>query len=710
MNKLSLTTFIIFLLLFQGLFAQVNRVTFVNTGAMNVSPNGVSGVSLFVPDAMRQLTVSGRIVNIIHNGITELGGNFYQDAQTTVFNINSITTLGTSNGKFRFVTDRGVNRTVTTTQSTNPINEFDRGLYYVAFPNIEISTNDSIIIPGKMGIDATTLHQINSKTGQMVLRSDVVTDAKGTNAYDASLRITKAGNSADLVDLGAVVVERDMSIYRPDGSTANLFGFATPFKNTQLSGYYAGNWVRRPLSNGDFGHTTYIYGNKDTSPYDNIIDQDQYVYRAAEKLVPAQAYLIKPRPKGFDYNTLRAENGLWYTGDEPSLYDKSKYHFNGKVYTVTPYLEQLFADDVLYTNTISSAGLLNTVNLLIGNSYTCPIPTNLLAQQMESYPDLKFYPYIYVYPAGASTYQPLAISGTGNGIVVADVTEIPAMSVFMVRLSKGFPQSGTFSIGKSLQRHADVAHNKPQTIKASDGRMLAGASATNTGVSNPVVKNQVTFKVTPTTNEHLYDMAAIGLREDASLGTDGYDIAKAYVTDRNLFQLYTKTTSGSKLSANGVPLTTDTVMLDFEPNFEGGEYRLSVNYAESLETEGVWLLDNKIGKWVDIKSEKNYTFNASPTDKTERFYVLFKKPFMREADTTKSLLVYYNNNTVLVRQLTKADMGSTITLFDPQGRQLYATQVDNYPDMNIPVNNILPGVYLVHLKGEQSGIAKFIKK
>ena len=265
----------------------------------------------------------------------------------------------------------------------------------------------------------------------------------------------------------------------------------------------------------------------------------------------------------------------------------------------------------MYTNTISTPNLTFTANLLIGNSYTCPIPTNLLAQKMESYPNLKFYPYIYVYPAGASTYQPLAISGTGNGIVVADVTEIPAMSVFMVRLSKGNPQSGTFEITKDLQRHADVAHNNPQTIKASDGRMLVGASATSTAASTPVVKNQVTFKVTPTTNEHLYDMAAIGLREDATLGTDNYDIAKAYINDRNLFQLYTRSSSGSKLSANGVPLATDTVMLDFEPNFEGGEYKLTANYAESLETEGVWILDNKIGKWVDIKTEKSYTFNAS---------------------------------------------------------------------------------------------------
>lgn len=705
MNKFSNTTFLLLLLMFQNLFAQVDNVTFVNTGAMNVAPNGVSGVSLFVPDAMRHFTVAGRNVNIVHNGITELGGNFYQDATTNVFNVDENTTVGTSTGKFRFVTDRGVNRTISTRSVV--INEFDRGLYFVAFPNLEIATNDSVIIPGKMGIDAISLHRVNAKTGKMVLRSDVITDVKGTNAYDASLRITGAGNSASLVDLGSVVVERDMSIYRPDGSTANLFGFATPFKNTQLSGYFAGNWVRRPVNNGDFGHTTYIYGNKDTSPADNIIDKDQYVYLAAEKLVPAQAYLIKPRPKGFSYSDLRAQNGLWYTGDEPSLYDKSKYHFDGNVYTVTPYSEQLFADDVLYSNTISSPGLTNTVNLLIGNSYTCPIPTSLLAQNMESYPNLKFVPYIYVYPAGASTYLPLSITGTGNSIVVADVTEIPAMSVFMVRLSKNNAQTGTFAITKDMQRHADVAHNNPQTIKASDGRMYATANTTTTGGNTTVVKNQVTFRVTPSTNENLYDIAAIGLREDATVGTDDYDITKAYVSDQNLFQLYTKSASGSKLSANGVPLSTDTVMLSFEPTFEGGEYKLSVKYEETLETEGVWIMDNKIGKLINIKTEKSYTFNASPSDKPERFYVMFKKPSELNPN---SILIYYNNNNVHIRQLTKEDVGSTITLYDPVGRQMYDGVIDNYPELIVPVNNLLPGVYMVHLKGEKLRIGKFIKK
>ena len=368
-----------FILGLEFMNAQTN-VTFVNTGQMYVAPQGVSsGVSLYVPDAMRQLTVSGRTVGIIQNGTTELGGNFYQDALTTVFEVDGNTNT-TSTGKFRFVGEHpGVNRTITT-QSKN-INTFDRGSYYIAFPNIEISTNDSIAVPGKMGIDASSLHCINNKTGKMILRSDVVS----SKSYDASLRVNKSGTSSALVDLGAVIVERDMTLYRPSNGSTQLFGFATPYKNTQLSGYFAGNWVRRPLNDGTYGHTTLIYGNKDNSPADGIIDADQYVYLAAEKLVPAQAYLIKPRPNAYSYSDLQAESGLWYTGEQnPSLYDKGKYYFNGKVYTVTPYSEQLFADDLLFSSSIITPSLGSTVNWLIGNSYTCPLPINLLAQTIQN--------------------------------------------------------------------------------------------------------------------------------------------------------------------------------------------------------------------------------------------------------------------------------------------------------------------------------------
>ncbi|MEI8085996.1 MAG: T9SS type A sorting domain-containing protein [Paludibacter sp.] len=684
----SATIMTLVLMVFQSVYSQTN-VTFLNTGQMNVAAASPSTrVSLYVPDAMRQL---GSGVQVIQNGITELGGNFYQDATTNVFEVDA-TTKTTSTGKFRFVKDRGVNRTITT-QSV-ALNTFDRGLSYIAFPNFEISTNDSIEIPGKMGIDATTLHRVNAKVGKMILRSDVI----GTNVFDASLRITQAGTSASLVDLGAVIVERDMTLYRPQNGSTQMFGFATPFKNTQLSGCFAGNWVRRPMNTGTYGHTTYVYGNKDTAPADGTIDDDQYVYIAAEKLVPAQAYLIKPRPKLYGYDNLKATSGLWYTGEpNPSLYDKGKYHFNGSVYTVTPYSEQLFADDVLYSNSISDANLGSTVNWLIGNSYTCPIPTSLLAKAMENSP-LQFAPYIYVYPAGATTYQAYDISGSGDAIVVSSVKDIAAMSVFMVRVLKGASQIGSLSIGKDLLRHADVAHNNPLSMKGINNvRNADGAT------------NQIVFNVHPVDNENIFDVTAIGLRASASMGSDNYDMAKAFVNDDNIFQLYTLSSTQAKLSANGLPLTADSIVMAFQPSQYGGNYSLTTKYAETLSTEGVWVYDTKMQKMTDMKAMGSYSFTSDPTDAPNRFLINFKRPIGTGTNNINYKLdLYYNNKSVRIKQLTASDLGSKITLYDMQGKQLRTMKIDNYPEMNIDVKDLVQGVYLIQMKGDRTAISKFV--
>ena len=133
--------------------------------------------------------------------------------------------------------------------------------------------------------------------------------------------------------------------------------------------------------------------------------------------------------------------------------------------------------------------------------------------------------------------------------------DISAMSVFMVRVARNKAQNGSLTIGKDLLRHADVAHNNPQTVK--------GLNKTKSIVQ---ATNQVTFRVSPVGNDNIFDVAAIGVRETASTGTDTYDMSKAYVNDDNLFQLYTLSATQSKLSANGIPPTADSIILAFSPS------------------------------------------------------------------------------------------------------------------------------------------------
>lgn len=693
--------YIVFSLMFcSHLFSSsLDNVIFLNTGRMNIAAN--SGlVSLYVTQAMRNKTVGGGdSVKMIVNGIADLAGNFYHDASTNVFGISSLTTT-TSTGTFRFVKNHGAGakRYITTyTDDSLTCATFDRGQYFIAFPNIVLDTNDSLVIPARMGIDATSLHRgVTNLNGVIILRSDQLSGYD----YDASLRITGVGNSAALVDIGSVVVEREVSLYR---TAESLFPFATPFKDTQLSGYFAGNWVRRPLGNAAYGSTTYVYGNKDNSPADGTIDMDQYVVNPTEALVPGQPYLVKPRPATFEYSSLQSSAGLTVTGASASIYKKGKFIFNGSVYTLTPYSEQLFADDNLISKTASGT-LTATVNWLIGNSFTCPISTVELAKLLENTAGLTFSPTLYVYTAGSQSYQPMVISGSGAGIVVSNFSEIPSMSVFMIRLSK-VAQNGTLNIGKSVLRHGKFSHGSPSAAPAFAPKFASG------------VTNQINFKMSQDENDRVYDLAAIGLREDAAIGSDNYDLSKAINPDVNGFQLYTLSSTGSKLSANGIPYDAETVKMAVKPAAVSGNYKLVATNIETLSSEGAWLYDSLTNKLVDLKVNPIYHFSTTATDITERFKVCFSKAAVSAYTETKNdditnemtfVSGLFVDNTMILKGLTANDMDNIIEVYNVEGKLLAEDEVKNYPEVKFDMD-FQPGVYVVQMKGSRTQTIKLIK-
>jgi hypothetical protein len=489
-----------------------------------------------------------------------------------------------------------------------------------------------------------------------------------------------------------------MSYYRSTAGNEKLFGFATPYLNTQLSGYYAGNWVRRPVANGTTGHTQYVFGNEQDQS--GTILPSQYVYNPLEKLVPAQAYLIKPRPVGFTYEDLRNDkNGLLITDGNVTAgaYDQNKFVFNGKVYSLPLYKEQLFAEDNLYQSP-SITSTTSTINWLIGNSYTAPIGTKELIDAMAASP-LKFSPYIWVYPAGCATYQSYKITGTEN-IIVEDLERIPAMSVFMLRILSG-TSPGQFTITKQMQRHAKITHSLPIKVK---GMSKAPSSESK-------FKNQVLFRVTPTDNMFNYDLAAIGLRATSNKGSDSYDMTKV-MNNTDIFQLYTLSSANTKLSANGVPLDVDYVKLCFKPVSDTTEFQLEAMYAETLSSEGLWIEDLKSNTILDLKEQPVYSFVSEPGDSDERFLVHFIKPInlITGNNTFKTGITAYTlNDELILKNLNVDDTGSKVNIYDTSGRLILNQVVDSYPDLKIPFNQV-PGVYMLQIIGDRNENLKVFKK
>lgn len=651
-------------------------VSMRNEGLLFIDSNG-SSAAITVVESFKQISNG----SVVLNGKMNVGENLLHDATNHFFAIGADGKT-TSVGTLAFWGNRGSARYITATDVTN----FDRGDYYMACPTIDVATNDRILVSPKMGIDAKKI--LKSGTGALVLQSGVI----GGNVYNASLRLTDSGNSADVVASGSVVVELDVSLYR---ASVNLFPFATPFKSTQMVGYFAGNWVRAPRVDGAYNHVTYPLANKLKSGSSSVIDPSQYLTYSTILMKPGSPYLIKPRPAGFDYSTLAINNGLTVVGGEPSLADKSTFVFDGEVYTLASYNEQVFADDVLVNYTMNATPT-TTVNWVFGNSYTAPISTEKLVEAMDN-SSLFFVTSLYVYPAGSTSYQPYSVATESNPVQVMSLPEIPAMSVFMVRLSKNKTQNGTLQITKSMLTHGTQQHN---SYAAPSRKALSNVSTYD---------NQVILRVSPVSNDHIYDVAAIGLRGDASTASDSYDMAKMASNEAD-FQLYTLSSAGSKLSANGMPVDTEKVPLCFSPTASETLFTLNASGFETLTSDNLLLEDIQTGKFIDLRVTPEYQFTSLPGDVAQRFNVHFKyNQVVTPVDeiTSNPVSVYYEHTTLNIQNLISADMGAKLIVCDALGRIIGTSKVSSYPEMDI-VTPLLPGAYFIMLQGDRNVSTKFV--
>jgi hypothetical protein len=669
------------------------KVVFYNKGKMFVSPNpGIS--SLYIKNAIH---VKGN-TEITQQGVTIIGGDFYHDALSTVFKKEGETFP--SKGRIVFAGNNDIRRLITT--KDNPIDDFDRGNYFIAFPEIEIETSDTVVIPSRMGIDALKIIQTSSQSGKILLESNSINSSSEdpliwkTYTYDASLRLRGTGeagdpeNSSDLVPPGAVVVERDLTPYRvADGETGAglLFAFASPFKD-QRSGYFAGNWIRRMIETND-GHVQFVYGNR-RDPGTNIIIPEQYIINPAETFVSGKGYLIKLRATGFNYQDLINTGGLPITAADPSDYDLSKFIFNGKPYQMEHADEQLFADDILFQRTVNLTTFPRdtTINWIIGNSYTAPISIPALIELMGPSP-LNFEPNLYVFPHGSTTYQIYKLQSNANAMQVIEIDEIPAMSYFMIRLDRTRSQYGTFTLHRNdLLTHGTVSHNLLRSARMP-------------------YDNEIVIRISPESNPSIYDLSGIGLRQNGNPNTDNNDIIKSEGSSE-LFSIYTEGLDRRKLSANILPETTESVPLFVLSGSTEGQFLLDVSRMESLRTEGLWLEDLIERKTIDlVQTNGRYTFRATPHDPPGRFIIHFKRLITGIDTKTDSFLqVYYSNGQLKIKGLDLNDRGSTIRIFNMQGQILQSQKIVQTPETTIDIP-LTDGIYIAKLEGKRSIAKKF---
>ena len=669
----SVFGFLLFSLCMSG--QDPSQVRFVNAGKMAVATNRANpGKStLYIPWSVR--TIGNAATYQL--GKTSIAGSFYHDATTNAFKVD-VNGWGTSSGTIDFFDiplHSKADRFIATSVST-----FDRSLHYAAFPHILINTDDRIVLDAKMGIDASTVKQETGKSGILYLESTVY----GNNVFDASLRISKSGTSSSLVAPGVVVIERNVELYRPTGTSPDpfLFAFASPFPTTQKSGYFAGNWVRRMMETGPHDHVQYVMGNAPSASDPSIIAREQYVIDADEKFESGKGYLIKMQPFGYDY----VDNiDFVLTGEDNSGYNKDEFIFDGQPYNLNPvgYKEQLFAEDVLFTKTLNepAGSFTSTVNWVIGNSYSSALDISQIAAQINN-TGLYMYAQIYAFPTGSMSWQPYNISG--GSLQLIDLKDIPSQSIFMVRAARGtHAQIGTFEIDYQMQTHG---------VRSNDLRSSEGYD------------NEILFRLSPASNPNLYDLTVVGLRSQ-STGS----VEKIATPQIDAFQTYTLSGNASR-SINVLPEGTESVVLCTRSSSLGGRYTLTAERQESLQTSGVWLEDLLTRETVDLTTTDSYTFDMAAEDISERFVVHFTAyaPTSIDYATDTFLTCYYSNGEVVIKGLNRQDLDSMISIMDMQGRILLSTDVKDSSELRLPFAST-EGVYIVKLQGERSLTLKFKK-
>lgn len=642
----------------------VDEVRMVNTGKMYIGGTDANDVSLYIPSAVK---MAGNNVGIMQNGKTVVTGNFYQDGTGNVFDTGS-------NGTFCFRNDT---EPQFITCSSSLMAALDRGTSYVAFPRLEIEKNTRLTVVPKMGIDAIDIIRPATKTGVLYLQSAPEDNTDDSPIYDASLRVT--GNNQ--VEAGLVVVERYVEGYRGSNwADCILFPFATPFVSTQRAGYFAGNWLRTPLMDGEYNSAPYPMADR---PNENgTIREDQYITPADDILTPGIPYYLRLRPRG-QYDDLPF---IITTGD-PGEYEKETFVFDGTVYSLPEVKEQLFTGNTLFTGSVSPAATpASTLNWVIGNSYTSPLSIPKIIEKMGA-STLMFSPILYVFYAGQTTLLPISAEHPTTGVPnLLQEEHVPSMGVFMIRVSKNSSQNGTFTIGREEQEHAKVSHN----LK-------------NASVPFP----DVLFKLYPVSQPRLKDLAVIGLRENTSLDFGHLDMEKAYNHASEVFQLYTLSQDDVKLSANAIPFQDAQIPLCVYIGKGEGIFRLVADRLETIDqNHEVWLEDLWTKDKINLKEVNTYEFQASEEMDAHRFMVHFKLDHTKtEGPSQQQLKAYYVDGQIVISGLSVQDLGATVQLIDTKGTIIEQIRINDYPVMRYPVD-FPQGIYMGRMIGYNSFVFK----
>ena len=225
------------------------------------------------------------------------------------------------------------------------------------------------------------------------------------------------------------------------------------------------------------------------------------------------------------------------------------------------------------------------------------------------------------------------------------------------------PCTGVVVKATATEETVTFSQNAPNSVGANQGNIQMS------------VAQQVTNRGTAT----IEDNAIVSFNE-------GSNLAKFYFGRQNA-NLYIP--QGNEEYAIVNAQAQGEMPVSFRAN-ENGQYTLTVN-AEGVEMNYLHLIDNMTGADIDLLQTPSYTFNATTSDYTSRFKLVFAANEEDGPSTSSGTFAFYNGSEWVISNMGEA----TLQVVDMMGRVLSTETVSGNATMN--TNSLSAGIYMMRL-------------
>lgn len=699
---------------------------------------------------------------LVKNSRTVLTGDFKHNANlsgrsNTVFNSAS-----TADGIFEFRGDAVQNITTDYTTFAEIPNKGDS---YINFPTLEINNENTVIIDpalaaktadltltkGTFILDAVRIDDSNKSryfSDNIVESGSVNPDERSVLAH---LQVTGDATYPNMATAATpaergfvrVIVPFDESGLYDATRYGSIVGMGIPFQSLKAD-YFTWNYLLMPNPNNYFGPNNapitdpntelkpgvgYIIGNElrgtawadynvdnyATLPTDGWASGSETMFNARFKDgYTFDRSLFETNPNNLGGTYADKKSTVNYTGEKINNSDVVVQLQPGYNYIANPFTTPLDISALLEDNTSSTPNadwkvvsgsnadtrdILNRVWVMTGSSKGSG-KFNMLNPGGPDITGKRLQVQVSFYQAG----------GTGSTYIEADNstrTLIPALQMFVVYAQK----ATSITIPKAAQAMGTNTFIRSNIAPVNDFAFEVFDKKTKTADRTSVVLRPKSELISSAAYSNV-------VKPNTAVDTDVKTAGTAALSQGVFSQLYTVSDSGNPLGVKYLGYTPNvdskiSTPLYLKPSNIDQEVVIKGFRLESLnDFESVILVDKLLGKETELTPETEYTTTVKSTDSDDRFVLIFSRGTDGIEDeiqeSSKSINSYYANGTLTVTGFDESDFGSSLSVYDMQGRQVAQTRVNDFT-VNVPAN-YAPGAFIVKVVGNNSYVAKFLVK